>query len=194
MKKFLLIVIAALTTSCTYYTEKQSEAVSQSVYATTDSLEKARVDLAYYYSIETTKLINPPKNPIAISPIYDAGNVVKESPAGEKTRVVVVPENYRNDKVIVVGSSEYQALLKDQNIKQQLERDNQNLIKQREITAAERVKQDGMNSKMVKDLNHLQSQVYKKDAIILKLIIALSITWLLVAGYIYMRMNRFAPF
>ena len=48
MKKVLLLA-ALFVVGCTYYTEKQSEALSQNVYAANDSLNKARVDLAYYY-------------------------------------------------------------------------------------------------------------------------------------------------
>ena len=36
--------------SCTVYTEKQSEALSQSVYATKDSIDYARIDLDDSYS------------------------------------------------------------------------------------------------------------------------------------------------
>ncbi len=166
MKK-LFIFLTLLFVSCTVYTEKQSEAVSQNVYATNDSLGKARVDLAYFYSNETTKFIKPPKHPIKINSIYEAGEVVKNSKQADRTRVVIVPDAYRNDKVIVVGSVEYQKLLADSEIKKQLEQDNKNMQIQLVKNTDELVKQKDMRDKMVKDLNHLQSEIYKKDLAIL---------------------------
>jgi len=189
MKRFLLL-FTLLIASCTYYTEKQSEALSQNVYATNDSLGKARVDLAYFYSNETTKFVKPPKHPVKINAVYQAGDVVKNSKSAEKTRVVIVPDQYRNDKVVVVGSTEYQELLKDREIKKQLEQDNKNMTKQLDINKDEIKKQNDMRDKMVKDLNHLQSEIYKKDlAILWRNIIIISLLGL-IGGYIYLRMNK----
>jgi hypothetical protein len=190
MKKIILTAVL-LIAGCTLYTEKQSQAVSQNVYATNDSLAKARVDLAFFYSNETTKFIKPPKQPIKISAIYEAGQVVKNSKNTDKTRVVIVPDVYKNDKVVVVGSTEYQTLLKDREIKKQLETDNKNMANQLIVNQNELVKQKEMSDKMVADLNHLQSEIYKKDAAIWKrnvIILALSA---LIGGYIWLRASRF---
>jgi hypothetical protein len=189
MKKSFLFALLLLS-SCTYYTEKQSETVSQNVYATNDSLGKARVDLAYFYSNETTKFIKPPKHPIKINAIYQAGDVVKNSKTADRTRVVIVPDQYRGDKVVVVGSSEYQDLLKDREVKKILEQDNKNKEKQIQANNKELTLQKEMRDKMVSDLNHLQAEVYKKDVIILKLSIALGVILLIIAGYIYLRARR----
>lgn len=193
MKKFLLTAVF-LIAGCTLYTEKQSEAVSQNVYATNDSLAKARVDLAYFYSNETTKFIKPPKQPIKISAIYEAGQVVKDSKNAERTRVVIVPDQYRNDKVVVVGSAEYQNLLKDREIKKQLETDNKNMVNQLTANQKELVKQKEMSDKMVKDLNHLQAEIYKKDAAIWKRNVIILGLFILIGGYIYLRASRFVLF
>jgi len=193
MKKILLIA-ALLITGCTYYTEKQSEALSQNVYAANDSLNKARVDLAYYYSNETTRLVKPPKKPIDIQPIYQAGEVIKDVKSGEKTRVVIVPSQYKGDKVVVVDSTEYQDLLKVKAIAEQLKKDNANLANAKQNTDKELIKQTEYTNKMVKDLNHLQAEIYKKDlAILWRNIIIISLT-ALIAVYIYLRMNRFVIF
>jgi len=189
MKKLALIALFFIN-GCTIYTEKQSEALSQNVYATNDALDKARVDLAWFYSNESTKFIKIPKSRIVINSIYESNNASNKQTVESKTRVVVVPSQYRNDKVVVVGSEEYQNLLKDREIKKQLEKDNTNMSNQLKINEQELLKQQNMHDKLVQDLNHLQSRVYKKDAIILKLIIALGITWLLIAGYLYLRINR----
>ena len=190
MKKILLLATLVIA-GCTFYTEKQSEAVSQNVYATNDSLGKARVDLAYFYSNETTKFIKPPKNPVKINAIYEAGDVAKNS---VKTRVVIVPDQYRNDKVVVVGSTEYQNLLKDREIKKQLEDDNKNMFKQLSVNEKELTKQKEMQDKMVKDLNHLQAEIYKKDrGIWVRNFIILGLSTL-IGGYIYLRASRFLLF
>jgi hypothetical protein len=189
MKKILLLS-ALLVAGCTYYTEKQSEALSQNVYATNDSLNKARVDLAYYYSDQTTRLVKPPKKKIDIQPIYQAGDVVKDAKAGEKTRVVIVPSQYKGDKVVVVDSAEYQDLLKVKAIAEQLKKDNANLVNAKENTDKELAKQAEYTNKMIKDLNHLQAEVYKKDLAILWRNIIIVGLLAIIGGYIYLRMNK----
>lgn len=188
MKK-LFIFLTLLLVSCTVYTEKQSEAVSQNVYATNDSLGKARVDLAYFYSNETTKFIKPPKHPIKINSVYEAGDVVKNTKTAEKTRVVIVPDAYRNDKVIVVGSVEYQDLLKDREIKKQLEQDNKNINNQLIVNQKELTKQKEMGDKMVNDLNYFQKEVYKLRLHCLWLSITIVALLALIGVYVYAKMN-----
>ena len=166
MKKILLLSVL-LITGCTYYTEKQSEALSQNVYATNDSLNKARVDLAYYYSDQTTRLVKIPKKRIPIQSVYQAADIVKGTKTGPSTRVVIVPDQYKGDKVVVVGSTEYQELLKTKAIAEQLKKDNVNIVKAKAETDKELAKQAEYTNKMIKDLNHLQSEVYKKDLAIL---------------------------
>jgi hypothetical protein len=191
----LLLLSALFLTSCTLYTEKQSEALSQNVYATSDSLNSARVDLAYFYAGESIKFIKPPKHSIKIDAIYkDETSVPSVKSADvivkDKTRMVIVPEQYKNDKVVVVGSESYQKLLQDREIKKQLEKDNYNKEKQLATNNKELAKQQEMHDKMVKDLNHLQSEVYKKDAIIFKLILVIVLLSLIIGGYIAFRVSR----
>jgi translation initiation factor 1 (eIF-1/SUI1) len=193
MKKILLLSVLFIV-GCTVYTEKQSEALSQNVYAANDSLNKARVDLAYYYSNETTRLVKPPKKKIDIQPIYQAGEVVKDAKAGERTRVVIVPSQYKGDKVVVVDSVEYQDLLKVKAIAEQLKKDNANLASAKENTDKELAKQAEYTNKMIKDLNHLQAEVYKKDLAILWRNIIIVGLLALIGGYIYLRMNRLFMF
>lgn len=187
MKKILLLT-ALLITGCTLYTEKQSEALSKSVYATTDSLNAARVDLAYYYSQETTKLVKPPKNRIDIRPVYDAATIVKT--VGDKTRVVIVPKEYKYDKIVVVDTLEYQKLLENASIASQLKKDNENLQKTVKEVDDERIKQEVMRDKMVKDLRDMQTKLVKKDLVILRLWVLVGILTLIIVGYIYLKVNR----
>jgi hypothetical protein len=194
MKKILLLVTLVIA-GCTIYTEKQSEAVSQNTYAINSSLAKERVDLTWFYSNELTKFIKPPKHPISLESIYITNKVVKDGKTVEtKSRVVIVPKSYGDDKVIVVGSAEYQNLLKDSAIKKQLERDNFVMSKQIDLDNKELTKQKEMQDKMVKDLNHLQSEIYKKDrGIWVRNFVILGLS-ALIGVYIYLRASRFLLF
>lgn len=187
MKKTCLL-LSLLLTGCTVYTEKQSEALSQNVYATSDSLSVARVDLAYYYSDQSTRLVKPPKKRIDIQSIYRPTNT------DAKERVVVIPEQYKNDKVVAVNTAEYQTLLKDKNIAEQLKKDNANLIKARSNTDQEIIKQKKFNDKMINDLNSMQKKLIQKDLTILKLTITLIALLGIIGVYIYLRIKGLAIF
>jgi Pyruvate/2-oxoacid:ferredoxin oxidoreductase gamma subunit len=192
MKKLILIILTlGCIVGCTYYTEKQSETLSRNVYATSDSLNTARVDLANYYSEQTTRLVKSPKKRISIHAVYEAGKVAAEN---SKTRVIVVPEAYRNDKVVVVNSSEYQELLKDKAIAEQLKKDNENIIKSKIETDKELAKQAEYNNKMIIDLNNMQKKLVEKDLAILWRNIIIVGLLVSIGGYIYLRMNSFLVF
>jgi hypothetical protein len=121
MRNLLLLSFAILLlTSCTVYTEKQSEALSRSVYATKDSLDNARLDLADTYVNESVRIVKPPKKRIEIQPVYKKTTIDTISSQSKvkptiinKQRVLIIPEKYKNDTVVVVSSEEYQQLLKD---------------------------------------------------------------------------------
>jgi len=180
-----LFAVIFLISGCTVYTEKQTESVSQSVYATKDSIDLARIDLAESYINETTKLINPPKKRIEISAIYQKPIQVNDS----KQRIVIVPEKYKSDKVVVVNTTEYDNLLKDKEISKQLQKDNEILAKAKTEFDAERTKQQEMRDKMVKDLNIMQKKLVEKDLAILWRNIIIVVLLALIGGYIYLRMN-----
>lgn len=188
MKKLLLLALFCIA-GCTVYTEKQSEALSQNVYATNDSVNKGRVDLAYYYSAESTKLVKLPKHRIPIQPIVKAGKTIKGASPDDSTRIIVVPAQYKGDSVVVVGSADYQDLLKTRSIAEQLKKDNVNLAKDRIATDKELVHQKEMSNKMVVDLNHLQQEIYKKDLAILWRNIIIITLFVLIGGYFYLRLN-----
>lgn len=191
-KIFILSVF--LLASCTLYTEKQTEALSQNVYATSDSLNKKRVDLAYYYSNETTKLVKEPKHRIPIQAVYEAGSVVKNGPKKERTEVVLVPEKYKGDKIVVVGSTEYQELLKDRAVKKQLEKDNDNLKKATKSTEDELKHQKQMYDTIVKNAETLQTRVYKLEAAVWRRNAAILGLVAIIVGYIWLRASRFLLF
>ena len=188
--KIAIACLTLLLASCTVYTEKQSEAVSQNVYATQEALDKARVDLAYFYSTETTKFIKPPKRSIKINAVYEAGAVVKNNIKGDKTRVVIVPEQYKNNKVVVVESVEYQKLLQDRDIKKILDQDNKNKELQLQSNKIELTKQIEMKDKLIKDLNFYQTEVYKLRLRCLWLSLIIIGLLLLIGGFTYLKMSK----
>lgn len=187
-----------LTGSCTIYTEKQSEALSKVVYATKDSLDAARIDLADTYSIEATRIIKPPKNRIEIQSMYEApvqssGSLTTSTVKSNiKQRVVVIPEKYKHDIVVVVSSIEYQNLLKDKENFELVKKDHEQLVKAKQDVDEELTRQAEFHDKMVRDLNTLQKKIAEKNLIILKLnctiaglIVALSVGgFLIVKGII----------
>jgi hypothetical protein len=181
---FVLFSILALS-GCTVYTEKQSEAVSQSVYATKDSIDFARIDLAESYINEATKFINPPKKRIQINAIYQKPISVNDS----KQRIVIVPEQYKNDKVVVVNSTDYNDLLKDKEIAARLKKDNEDLTKAKEGFDKELQKQKEMSDKMIIKLNEQQKTILKQRLMILWEGIIIAVLVALIVGYIYIRMN-----
>ena len=171
---FVIFFLIFIFSGCTVYTEKQSEALSRVVYATKDSLESARIDLADKYSTESTRLVKPPKNRIDVRAVYkkNIDNVTSSNKATptiiNKQRVIVVPEKYKNDTLVVVSSEEYQQLLKDKETFAQIEKDNAQLIETKNVVDQELVLQMEYNDKMVRDLNLMQRKLVEKDLAILQ--------------------------
>lgn len=192
---FVIFFLIFIFSGCTVYTEKQSEALSRVVYATKDSLESARIDLADKYSTESTRLVKPPKNRIDVQAVYkkNIDNITSSSKATptviNKQRVIIVPEKYKNDTLVVVSSEEYQQLLKDKETYAQIERDNANLIETKSAVDQELIRQMEYNDKMVRDLNLMQKKLVEKDLAILQrniIIIALLVS---IGAAIYLRIK-----
>jgi uncharacterized membrane-anchored protein YhcB (DUF1043 family) len=192
---FLVVLFSFLLIACTTYTEKQSEALSQTVYATKDSLDEARIDLADKYSTEATRLVKPPKKRIFIPPVYKKTiDVAASQSKGSKVivnkqRILIVPEKYKNDTVVVVSSEEYEQLLKDKEIFKQIEKDYQNLSETKNFVDEELIRQLEYNDKMVRDLNSMQKKLVEKDLAILQRNIIIVVLCVSIAGGIYLRMK-----
>jgi hypothetical protein len=190
---FLSCFILLLLNSCTVYTEKQSEALSRSVYATKDSLDNARLDLADTYANESTRIVRPPKQRIEIKSVYkknvdNSSNIVKPTIIN-KQRVLIVPEKYKNDIVVVVSSEEYQQLLKDKETHDQIEKDNYSLVETKKLIDQELIRQMEYNDKMIKDLNIMQRKLVEKDLAILHRNILIVILILTIGGATYLRIK-----
>jgi hypothetical protein len=186
---FLFLAVAP---SCTVYTEKQTEALSRTVYASKDALDAARIDLADKYISETTRLVKPPKKRIDIQPVYkkNIDNISSQSKVKptfiNKQRVVVIPEKYRNDTVVVVSSEEYQQLLKDKETYEQIEKDMAFVSETKQAVDQELIRQMEYNDKMIKDLNIMQKKLIEKDLAILQrnIVIILLAAFIGIAGYL----------
>jgi hypothetical protein len=161
MNKFIIFfIVCVFTTGCTTtkYVEKQSEELSQAVYATKDSLDSARLDLAEKYSIQSTKLVVPPKNRIKINPL------IRSNKGGNQTeRVVVLPTSNKNDKVIVVGSPEYDELIQDKRIAEQLKQDVFNWESYSKEVDRKLIEQYAINNEMIVKIQELEKDILKKD-------------------------------
>jgi hypothetical protein len=195
-KKILFLsILVFFLTSCTIYTEKQSEALSRSVYATKDSLDNARLDLADTYSNESTRLVKPPKKRIDIQPVYkkNIDNISSQSKVKptviNKQRVLIIPEKYKNDTVVVVSSVEYEQLLKDKEIYEQIEKDNANIIEAKKEVDQELIRQMEYNDKMIKDLNIMQKKLVEKDLAILQRNITIVLLLALIGVATYLRIK-----
>jgi hypothetical protein len=197
--KFIpLFIISLFLNSCTVYTEKQSEALSRSVYASKDSFDAARFDLTDTYISEATRIVKPPKQRIEIKSVYNVKptiDVVSSDAKPEKTipsrknRVLIVPEKYKNDTVVVVNSIEYDQLLKDKEVFRQLQNDLTNLELVKKEVDYELIKQLEYNDKMIRDLNIMQKKLIEKDLAILQRNIIIIVLIVSICGGIYLRIK-----
>lgn len=199
MKKFFLIAsfICIFLTSCVVYTEKQSQALSRAVYATRDSFEKARIDLASNYASEAVRIVKPPKNKIEISSVYKTVTIPvvtseakpKQPVPVNKQRVLVIPEQYRHDTVVVINTEEYQQLLKDKETFAQLKKDYEQTLQFKSEVDKELAIQEANANKMIQDLNRMQKQLIEKDLAILQRNIIIVLLLAAIGGATYLRIK-----
>jgi hypothetical protein len=181
------------------YTEKQSEALSQTVFATKDSIDKARIDLADFYVDQASRIVKPPKKRIEINSVYKPSAPTTTIPVintsnkktpeynQSKQRIVIIPEKYKNDTVVVVSSEEYSQLLKDKQIFAQLQKDTENITEAKKFVDEELIKQMQYADKMVQDLNIMQKKLVEKDLAILQRNIVIVVLSSLIGIGVYLR-------
>lgn len=193
MKHWLFLVMALgafLSPSCTVYTEKQSEALSQAVYLADDSFELGRFDVTDVSLDNAIRIVKPPKKKIEIQAIekFVANDLIPSS-TPKPERIIIVPEKFKNQQVIVVNSAEYQQLLKDKKIFEQLQTDHKALTKLKLDVEQELARQVAYNNKMIEDLNKMQKELLAKRLHILKLYIVIAVMGLAIGGGIYLRIK-----
>lgn len=196
--KFFCLLILCMLSSCTIYTEKQSEALSRVVYASKDSMEAARIDLADQYVTETTRIVRPPKNRILIEAVYKkiVHHITTVSSSSKfdpvpvsKQRTVIIPEKYRNDTVVIVNTEEYEQLLKDKEIFAQIQKDNISLSDSKKLVDEELIRQMENRDKMINDLNIMQKKLVEKDLAILRRNVLIVILLGAIGGATYLRIK-----
>jgi hypothetical protein len=178
MKSFILVVVLLGLLSCTssVVVQRNTEALSQSVYAVKDSLDVERVDMASRYINVTTNLVPPPKERIVVEPI------IKTDLKGEKKRTIIVPDSYKGKNVVVIGSVEWDDLIKEadnaKTYKQDLENYKETSIKiteelQRQIQLVAEIQNKIDTLKLEK--SKLETLIWKQRMIILILTLIVGI-------------------
>jgi hypothetical protein len=191
-KAFLL---ALLLTSCAVDTPpKYSEEVSQVVYATYDSIENARIELAKEYSDQTVRLITPPKQRIPIKPIIVSCPPTKPGERSTDRRVVIVPPEYGKDEVVVVGSKEYQELMDKVVLASQLQIDLNNLKRAKGEVDLALIKEQARVEKLEEDFNKAQVKLKENQTSLLKRDLIIASMGLLIGVYVYLKMKGLVPF
>jgi hypothetical protein len=174
------------------YTEKQSEALSRSVYATKDSIDYARIDLADYYISESIRLVRPPKERVSIQSVYKKDEVStkkKVDTVVNKQRVLLIPEKYKSDTVVTINSQEYEQLIKNKEISVQLEKDFANIAKTKQLVDTELTRQIEYSERMIRDLNTMQKKLVEKDLAILQRNIIIVALLASIGVGVYLRMK-----
>lgn len=217
IKWLCILTIFVLLSSCTVYTEKRSESLSQAVFASSDSIANARFDLAAEYSKQAERLAYPPKQRIEISPIYTTAarptastsngrifvHVKDELKKSDDTLVtseldenneiptlrLVIPENLKHTKLLVENSVEWADLVKTKNFSNQLQEDHKNLQILTNNINEELQKQTKMNSQMIMDLNTMKKKLVEKDLAILQRNIIIASLLVTIGGGIYLRIK-----
>jgi hypothetical protein len=188
MRRYILLFCILLLASCALFRDlsilKQTEIVSQNTYAIKESAETGRYDLVDFYTKALTRLIVSPETSLSVSPIIDK----------DGRYVVTLPSRFTNQRILVVGSEEYQKLIQTQAIAKQLLEENIKLIKNTsDIDNAVREQAEALDSlyyenEKYKTQTKLQSENLSKKNII---ILSLSI---LIIGYLYAKIGLKMPF
>jgi hypothetical protein len=185
MKKTSILFLSLFLVGCApKFIEKQSEPLKQAVYGVNDSLDKGRIDLAWYYSNETTRLVTPPEKRIEIKGVYQTLPVTNNSTG---SRVVILPEGLKGDKVVVTNSDEYKELLKNKDIAKQLQNELTEKIKFTDTVIKQQKLNDKIQSDLLNSYNEAQKTIAKKDsAIWFRNFVILGLL-VLIGGYIALR-------
>lgn len=189
-------------TSCTVYTEKQSEALSQAVYLADDSFEAGRFDVTDTAIDQAVRIVKIPKQRQKIEPITRSEpspktqesssvkpNAVTTPDPYRGKQVLLVPERFKGQEVIVVNSQEYQKLLEDKKIFLQLQDDYKTLQELKITVDEELLKQIAYNNAIIVKVNQLEKEVIAKNLLILKLYIVIGGLILTLGGGVYLRMK-----
>lgn len=217
--KFIGFAVAiTLLTSCTIYTEKRSESLSQAVYATAEGIKNARFEKAFQFAEQAKRLAYAPKNPIPVPPIITketksvtainsttkpigttkgptpvvGSSIITKTTENDETETVirlVVPEFLKDAKLLIENSEEWNELLKTKEFKEFLEQDNKRLEKLVKDIDEELKRQQEYNNQMVIKISELEKALERRNTLVLKLYIVIFGLVLAIAGGIYLRIK-----
>ena len=126
------------------------------------------------------------------SPTNLAANVIAVDTEDNQSQSIlrlVVPEHLKHAKLLIENSEEWNELLKTKEFLDQLKADNQNLRSLIEEVNVELANQQAMRDKMVQDLNSMQKKLGEKDAAIWKRNFIIMVLILALSSGIYLRMK-----
>lgn len=179
MKNLLLLFVLLVAGCNSIPVMTQSPQVSTTVAAIKDSFEAARIDLADKYASALELLVTPPEKRIEIKPIYKDGN-----------RVAVIPEKYRADNVVVVGTLEWSNLLKVKEVASQLALDVTNLNGELEKVREELIHQQQIKQNLAESNIKLTEENQKAHAALFKRTAYLVGLLSLIGIYIYLKISK----
>lgn len=186
---FLLLVFLLISCAPTRYIPKDSEPLSRAVYATSDSIDLGRIDLADQYSKQAKTLVDPPKQPVTIKPI-----VSKTSSTNSTKNVIVVPHSLRGMQIIVVGSEEYKKLLEIKENAELLKNEFENLQKEKEEVYKALSEQRDAKSQLLRDYDKLVLDLKDKQIALLKRNVIIGGMSLLIGIYAFLKVKGKLPF
>lgn len=168
---FLFLVFAASSSlwgMARKPTEK--ERISQGVYATTESINKGRIDTAQLFAEQTKELVTPPRKPVKVSEVKDS---------------VILPQSLSGRKVVTINSAEYTSLLNDKKARKSLEISNkefERFSKNAEKTLIEKdkaaeslKKENAAQKKKIADLKFYRNTVFS----VIGLIVLVLAIWII---------------
>jgi hypothetical protein len=148
--RYLLLSLILLIGCAGNLNQKKTERVSQAVYATHESLEKSRIDLAKKYSDETIRLVAPPKKRLPISSITFT-KIDPETRVEVKESIIVLPEA-STGRSIRLNSEEFFELLKQKEIANAYEQGEKNWQKYSEQVTIQIEKEKQAKEKLAAEL------------------------------------------
>jgi predicted transcriptional regulator len=173
----------------TRYIPKDSEPLSQAVYATSESIEKGRIDLADQYAKNAKMLVDPPKNPFTVKSIISK---VKDKDIGKA--VVVVPSYLTGMDVIVVGSEQYKKLLEIKDNAIQLQAEFENLQKEKDEVYKALQEQRETKSQLLRDYDKAVLDLKDKQLALLKRNVIIASMSFAIGLYVFLKIRGIIPF
>lgn len=154
MRRFITICVLCLALmGCNpSILEQQSETLSQGVYGAATAIDSGRIDQADSLTHSLQTFVSPPKKALVENPIIDPKTGVAD---------VILPTRL-NGKVIVVGSADYQELLKDKTLAEELNQSNKQLTDFQAASQKQKIEDQKVLNAVLKQLNDYKQSIFFK--------------------------------